>query len=63
MNFDADRRLVIIKAIINLPDSSGPSGFVQNKPRGGRRFEVNAMVSTKKIDMSYLVIITGHFMS
>lgn len=43
MNFDVDQHLEITKAIINIIISSVALGLVQNKSRGERRFEGNAI--------------------
>lgn len=41
--FYASQGLTITKAIIELTGSSGSSSLVQNRPRGWRRFEDNAI--------------------
>lgn len=48
MDFNVGQRLAITEEISELIDSLGGSGFLQNKPREGRRFEDNAMVFYKK---------------
>lgn len=47
-DFNIGQRLAITEEIIELIDSLGGSGVLQNKPRGGRRFEDNVMVFYKK---------------
>lgn len=44
MEFDVGQCLTIMKAIIELTDSSGGSGLVQNKPHRGKRFENSVIV-------------------
>lgn len=42
------RRYLRARVIIELIDSRGGLGFVQNRPRGGKRFQDSAMVSCQK---------------
>lgn len=48
MDFDVGYSLAILKAIIELTYSLQGSGFVHNKPCGGKKFEDNVMAFYKK---------------
>lgn len=47
MNFDADQRLPISEAIIELTNSLGSSSLVQNRPHGGDLKIINMIFCEK----------------